>query len=69
MSSQNKPASTSSPKILGGAQVFVGTRVPVQTLFDYLNDGFTPKQFLEYFPSVKKSDAEKFLRALNNPEK
>ena len=42
--------------------VFQGTRVPAQTLLDYLNDGFTVEQFLEYFPSVKKGDAVEFLR-------
>ena len=56
----------SSPKILGGALVFSGTRVQVQTLLDYLNDGFTLSQFLEFFPSVKRADAEEFLRILEN---
>lgn len=54
----------SSPKVLGGALVFAGTRVPVQTLLDYLHDGFTLDQFLEYFPSVARSDAEAFLSML-----
>jgi uncharacterized protein (DUF433 family) len=58
----------SSPKVLGGALVFTGTRVPVQTLLDYLNDGFTLTQFLEYFPSVSRSDAEEFLRILESKE-
>jgi uncharacterized protein (DUF433 family) len=57
---------TSSPKILGGALVFSGTRVPVQTLLDYLNDGFTLSESLEYFPSVERSDAEEFLLILEN---
>jgi uncharacterized protein (DUF433 family) len=57
---------SSSPKVLGGALVFTGTRVPVQTLLDYLNDGFTVAQFLEFFPSVTRSDAEDFLRMLEN---
>jgi uncharacterized protein (DUF433 family) len=59
----------SSPKVLGGALVFAGTRVPVQTLLDYLNDGFTLAQFLEFFPSVARSDAEGFLRMLENKQK
>ena len=46
--------------------MFSGTRVPVQTLLDYFNDGFTLSEFLEYFPSVKKADAEEFLRILEN---
>jgi len=52
---------TSSPKVLGGTLVFQGTRVPAQALIDYLNDGFTLEQFLQYFPSVKKENAEDFL--------
>jgi uncharacterized protein (DUF433 family) len=52
----------SSPQVLGGVLVFQGTRVPAQTLLDYLNDGFSIEQFLEYFPSVKKNDAVEFLR-------
>ncbi|MDA0765214.1 MAG: DUF433 domain-containing protein [Verrucomicrobia bacterium] len=55
---------SSSPKILGGALVFAGTRVPVQTLLDYLNDGFTVAEFLEFFPSVTQADAEEFLGML-----
>lgn len=57
---------TSSPKVLGGALVFTGTRVPVQSLLDYLHDGFTLSRFLEFFPSVRRSDAEEFLRILEN---
>ena len=55
---------SSSPKILGGIIVFTGTRVQAQTLLDYLNDGFTIDEFLEYFPSVTREDAEEFLRML-----
>jgi len=55
---------TSSPKVLGGVLVFTGTRVPVQTLLDYLNDGFSLDEFLEFFPSVSRRDAEGFLRML-----
>ena len=57
---EHSPVS-SSPKIMGGAVVFRGTRVPVQTLVDYINDGFTLDQFLEYFPSVQQEDAKQFL--------
>ncbi|MEM6280277.1 MAG: DUF433 domain-containing protein [Verrucomicrobiota bacterium] len=55
---------SSSPEILGGTLVFTGTRVPVQSLLDYLNDGFSLSEFLEFFPSVEKADAEEFLRLL-----
>jgi uncharacterized protein (DUF433 family) len=48
--------------VLGGTLVFRGTRVPAQTLLDYLNDGFDVNQFLEFFPSVRREDAEEFLK-------
>jgi uncharacterized protein (DUF433 family) len=55
------PASTlpihSDPDILGGTPVFVGTRVPVQTLLDYLEAGDPLDEFLEDFPSVAKEQA------------
>jgi uncharacterized protein (DUF433 family) len=41
----------SDPGILSGTPVFVGTRVPVQTLFDYLEGGDTLDEFLHQFPS------------------
>jgi uncharacterized protein (DUF433 family) len=47
----------SDPEILGGVPVFVGTRVPVQSLFDYLEGGETLDEFLHQFPSVKRSQA------------
>ena len=52
----------SDPEVLGGALVFQGTRVPAQALLDYLTDGFTVEEFVEFFPSVKKADAEEFLK-------
>ena len=52
----------SSPAVLGGTLVFRGTRVPVQTLLDYLQDGFSVDQFIEFFPSVRRDDAVEFLR-------
>jgi len=45
------------PDILGGTPVFVGTRVPVQSLFDYLEGGETLDEFLRQFPSVKREQA------------
>ena len=44
----------SDPGILGGTPVFVGTRVPVQGLFDHLEAGDSIEDFLEGFPSVKR---------------
>lgn len=43
--------------ILGGTPVFVGTRVPVRSLFDYLEAGETLDEFLQQFPSVKREQA------------
>lgn len=43
---------TKDPNILGGTPVFRGTRVPIQTLFDYLEGGETLQDFLEGFPTV-----------------
>ncbi|MBI3538161.1 MAG: DUF433 domain-containing protein [Chloroflexi bacterium] len=43
--------------IMSGAPVFRGTRVPVQTLFDYTADGYALEEFLDNFPSVKREDA------------
>jgi uncharacterized protein (DUF433 family) len=51
----------SDPEVLGGTPVFVGTRVPVQSLFDYLEGGETVDEFLRQFPSVKR---EQVLAAL-----
>jgi uncharacterized protein (DUF433 family) len=45
----------SDPEISGGALVFKGTRVPVQSLFDHLKAGDSIEDFLEGFPSVKRS--------------
>lgn len=47
----------SDPDILGGTPVFVGTRVPIQSLFDYLEGGETLDEFLRQFPSVKREQA------------
>ena len=47
--------------ILGGTPVFTGTRVPVQTLIDYLKAGENLDDFLEGFPSVSREQARAFL--------
>ncbi|HEY5913020.1 MAG TPA: DUF433 domain-containing protein [Verrucomicrobiae bacterium] len=44
----------SDPDILGGSPVFVGTRVPLQSLFDHLEAGNSIDDFLEGFPSVRR---------------
>jgi len=51
-----------SPDILGGTPVFAGTRVPIQTLLDYLKGGENIDDFLEGFPSVRR---EQVLAMLN----
>lgn len=45
------------PEILGGTPVFVGTRVPAKTLFDYLEAGDALDEFLNDFPSVTREQA------------
>jgi uncharacterized protein (DUF433 family) len=47
----------SNPNILGGKPVFVGTRVPVQTLLDYLEAGDSLDVFLDHFPTVSREKA------------
>jgi uncharacterized protein (DUF433 family) len=45
------------PEIMGGVPVFVGTRVPVYNLFDYLEAGDSLEEFLDSFPSVTREQA------------
>lgn len=52
---------TSSPDVLSGAPVFAGTRVPVQSLIDYLEGGETIDDFLEGFPTVTREQVVEFL--------
>jgi uncharacterized protein (DUF433 family) len=51
----------SSPDIMGGTLVFTGTRVPVQTLFDYLKGGETIDSFLDGFPTISREQVIIFL--------
>jgi uncharacterized protein (DUF433 family) len=51
------------PDILGGAPVFKGTRVPVKTLFDYLENDYSLEEFLECFPSVSRAMACRVLES------
>lgn len=53
---------------MGGTLVFRGTRVPAQTLLDYLDDHFTLEEFLEMFASVERGDAVEFLRLARGDE-
>jgi uncharacterized protein (DUF433 family) len=51
------------PDVLSGALVFVGTRVPVRSLFDYLEGGENLGEFLRQFPSVRREQAIAVLDA------
>jgi uncharacterized protein (DUF433 family) len=53
-----------SENILGGTPVFSGTRVPVKTLFDYLEEGETLDEFLDDFPAVSKERAVQVLERM-----
>jgi uncharacterized protein (DUF433 family) len=55
------PIISRSPEIMGGSAVFHGTRVPVQTLLDYLEAGESIDDFLEGFPSVTREHVIAFL--------
>jgi uncharacterized protein (DUF433 family) len=52
---------TVDPEVLGGTPVFKGTRVPVKTLFDYLEDNYSMDEFLECFPSITREMARQLL--------
>ena len=49
-----QPVVCLNPEVMGGTPVFAGTRVPVQTLLDYLEAGDTASEFLAGFPSVTR---------------
>ena len=51
------------PNVMGGTPVFCGTRVPVQTLLDYLEAGDSIDEFLAGFPSVTRAQVIEFLQA------
>lgn len=57
---------TIDPEILGGTLVFTGTRVPVKTLFDYLEDNYSLDEFLECFPTVSREMAHGVLEQSKN---
>ena len=53
----------SDPEVLGGTPVFVGTRVPLRNLIDYLERGYTLEEFLDEFPTVSREQAVSALEA------
>lgn len=55
------PVISCDPQVMGGTPVFLGTRVPVQTLLDYLESGESIDEFLAGFPSVSREQVISFL--------
>jgi uncharacterized protein (DUF433 family) len=58
---QSSDMITVDPDVLGGTPVFKGTRVPVKTLFEYLENNYSLEEFLECFPSVTRDMARRVL--------
>jgi uncharacterized protein (DUF433 family) len=56
-----KPVISCNPDVMGGTPVFAGTRVPIQTLLDYLEAGDSIDEFLAGFPSVSREQVITFL--------
>ena len=63
--SRNLPIEV-DPEIMSGTPVFEGSRVPVKSLFDYLEDNFSLDEFLDCFPTVRREHA---LAVLDHSEK
>ena len=59
----NSPFVTHNPLLMSGTPCFAGTRVPVKSLFDYLEAGDSLDEFLDQFPTVKKEVAVNVLEA------
>ncbi|MGH8770553.1 MAG: DUF433 domain-containing protein [Burkholderiales bacterium] len=53
----------SNPEIMGGTPVFIGTRVPLQNLIDYLKGGESIEDFLDAFPTVKREQVIAVIEA------
>lgn len=62
----DRPIISISPEVMGGTPVFAGTRVPVQTLLDYLEGGETIDNFLDGFPTVTREQVVAFLEQAKN---
>ena len=60
----NKSVIAFDPEIMGGTPVFRGTRVPAQTLLDYLEAGDSIAEFLEGFPSVSRKQVVALLEEM-----
>ena len=57
-----QPVVCKVPDVMGGAAVFCGTRVPIQTLFDYLEAGDSIGEFLAGYPTVTREQVIEFLQ-------
>lgn len=67
MGTETEPSVISrSPDIMSGAPVFAGTRVPVQSLLDYIGGGHSLEEFLDDFPTVRREQALKLLQTLKD---
>jgi uncharacterized protein (DUF433 family) len=65
MSAEVQPQIISrSPNILSGTPVFAGTRVPVQTIIDYVAGGHSLDEFLDDFPTVRREQALELLQQI-----
>jgi uncharacterized protein (DUF433 family) len=64
--SEHAPPIHSNPEIMGGTPVFVGTRVPLRNLIDYLEGGYTLDEFLDEFPGVSREQAIAALEAAHD---
>ena len=53
-----------SPDVMSGTPVFAGTRVPIQTIVDYLAGGHTLDEFLDDFPTVRREQALELLQRI-----
>jgi uncharacterized protein (DUF433 family) len=58
---------TSNGKVMHGTPCFAGTRVPVQTLYDWLEEGHSIEYFLEQFPSVAREQVLGVLKVVRDP--
>lgn len=61
---KNSSVISTSPEIMGGIPVFAGTRVPVQTVFDYLKAGESIDDFIDGFPTVTKEQVIGLLETI-----
>lgn len=58
------PILSRSPNIMSGAAVFAGTRVPIETIIDYLSGGHSLDEFLDDFPTVRREQALELLNQI-----